>query len=141
MCRETSTHGSLRGLTCEGGPISSGVLYLIFALFSGLLGTGFSVLIRLELSGPGVQYMCGLLLVFPLNRTNPSVWLDSSANSESKATGRSSSKTFYTYPMRSFLHPKRCYGAPNRKFDALRIGIFTESLKRRNEEEMNQGPE
>jgi heme/copper-type cytochrome/quinol oxidase subunit 1 len=32
-------------------------LYLIFALFSGLIGTAFSVLIRLELSGPGVQYM------------------------------------------------------------------------------------
>ncbi len=34
-----------------------GSLYLIFALFSGLLGTAFSVLIRLELSGPGVQYI------------------------------------------------------------------------------------
>ena len=34
-----------------------GVLYLIFAVFSGLLGTAFSVLIRLELSGPGVQYI------------------------------------------------------------------------------------
>ena len=34
-----------------------GVLYLIFALFSGLVGTAFSVLIRLELSGPGVQYI------------------------------------------------------------------------------------
>ena len=34
-----------------------GILYLIFALFSGLLGTGFSVLIRMELSGPGVQYI------------------------------------------------------------------------------------
>jgi cytochrome c oxidase subunit 1 len=34
-----------------------GTLYLIFALFSGLLGTGFSVLIRMELSGPGVQYI------------------------------------------------------------------------------------
>jgi heme/copper-type cytochrome/quinol oxidase subunit 1 len=32
-------------------------LYLIFALFSGLVGTAFSVLIRLELSGPGVQYI------------------------------------------------------------------------------------
>jgi hypothetical protein len=32
-------------------------LYLIFALFSGLIGTAFSVLIRLELSGPGVQYI------------------------------------------------------------------------------------
>ena len=29
----------------------------MFALFSGLLGTAFSVLIRLELSGPGVQYI------------------------------------------------------------------------------------
>ena len=34
-----------------------GTLYLIFALFSGLLGTAFSILIRLELSGPGVQYI------------------------------------------------------------------------------------
>ena len=28
-----------------------GTLYLIFAIFSGLLGTAFSVLIRMELSG------------------------------------------------------------------------------------------
>jgi len=34
-----------------------GTLYLIFALFSGLLGTAFSVLIRMELSGPGVQFI------------------------------------------------------------------------------------
>ena len=34
-----------------------GTLYLIFALFSGLLGSAFSVLIRLELSGPGVQFI------------------------------------------------------------------------------------
>jgi cytochrome c oxidase subunit 1 len=34
-----------------------GILYLIFALFSGMIGTAFSVLIRLELSGPGVQYI------------------------------------------------------------------------------------
>jgi cytochrome c oxidase subunit 1 len=34
-----------------------GTLYLIFALFSGLIGTAFSVLIRLELSGPGVHYI------------------------------------------------------------------------------------
>ena len=29
----------------------------MFALFSGLIGTAFSVLIRLELSGPGVQFI------------------------------------------------------------------------------------
>ena len=34
-------------------------MYLIFALFSGLIGTAFSVLIRLELSAPGVQVLQG----------------------------------------------------------------------------------
>nr|WBP62892.1 cytochrome c oxidase subunit I [Cladonia rangiferina]WBP63035.1 cytochrome c oxidase subunit I [Cladonia stygia]WBP62910.1 cytochrome c oxidase subunit I [Cladonia rangiferina]WBP62928.1 cytochrome c oxidase subunit I [Cladonia rangiferina]WBP62963.1 cytochrome c oxidase subunit I [Cladonia rangiferina] len=34
-----------------------GTLYLIFALLSGLIGTAFSVLIRLELSAPGVQFI------------------------------------------------------------------------------------
>ena len=34
-----------------------GTLYLIFALFSGLIGTAYSVLIRIELLGPGVQYI------------------------------------------------------------------------------------
>jgi LAGLIDADG endonuclease/Cytochrome C and Quinol oxidase polypeptide I len=34
-----------------------GTLYLMFALFSGLIGTAFSVIIRLELSAPGVQYI------------------------------------------------------------------------------------
>jgi len=34
-----------------------GVCYLIFSLFGGLLGTAFSILIRIELSGPGVQYI------------------------------------------------------------------------------------
>lgn len=29
----------------------------MFALFSGLLGTAFSVLVRMELSGPGIQYL------------------------------------------------------------------------------------
>lgn len=36
-----------------------GTLYLIFALFSGMLGTAFSVLIRIELSSPGVQFLQG----------------------------------------------------------------------------------
>jgi len=34
-----------------------GVLYLIFALFSGLLGTAYSFIIRMELSSPGVQFI------------------------------------------------------------------------------------
>lgn len=36
-----------------------GVLYLMFALFSGMLGTAYSVLIRMELASPGVQYLQG----------------------------------------------------------------------------------
>ena len=34
-------------------------MYLIFAVFSGLIGTAFSVLIRMELAAPGVQYLHG----------------------------------------------------------------------------------
>ena len=36
-----------------------GVLYLMFGLFSGMIGTAFSVLIRLELASPGAQYLQG----------------------------------------------------------------------------------
>lgn len=34
-----------------------GTLYLIFAVFTGLLGTAFSVLIRMELAAPGGQFL------------------------------------------------------------------------------------
>jgi heme/copper-type cytochrome/quinol oxidase subunit 1 len=36
-----------------------GTEYLIFSIFSGLIGTAFSILIRLELSAPGVQFLQG----------------------------------------------------------------------------------
>ena len=42
-------------LSCNAKDI--GILYLMFALFSGLLGTAYSVLIRLELSSSGVQFI------------------------------------------------------------------------------------
>ena len=36
-----------------------GTLYIIFSIFAGMIGTAFSVLIRLELAGPGIQYLQG----------------------------------------------------------------------------------
>ena len=36
-----------------------GTLYLIFGVFSAIIGTAFSVLIRIELASPGVQYLNG----------------------------------------------------------------------------------
>nr|YP_010240522.1 cytochrome c oxidase subunit 1 [Phellinotus piptadeniae]QTF87863.1 cytochrome c oxidase subunit 1 [Phellinotus piptadeniae] len=36
-----------------------GTLYLVFGLFAGLIATAFSVIIRLELAAPGVQFLQG----------------------------------------------------------------------------------
>lgn len=36
-----------------------GTLYLIFAVFSGMIGTALSVIIRIELAAPGVQVLQG----------------------------------------------------------------------------------
>lgn len=42
---------------CSTNAKDIGILYLIFAFISALIGTSFSMLIRLELASPGVQYI------------------------------------------------------------------------------------
>lgn len=48
---------SLLRWLCSTNAKDIGILYLIFAFISALIGTSFSMLIRLELASPGVQYI------------------------------------------------------------------------------------
>ena len=43
--------------TCSTNAKDIGMLYIVFGLFSALVGTSLSLLIRLELSGPGSQFI------------------------------------------------------------------------------------
>lgn len=52
-----------------------GTLYLMFAVFTGLLGTAFSVLIRLELSAPGSQYLNGDHQLYNVIRTTHGIMM------------------------------------------------------------------
>lgn len=47
---------SLRWL-CSTNAKDIGILYLIIGFFSALIGTSLSMIIRLELAAPGVQYI------------------------------------------------------------------------------------
>lgn len=59
MKKSEYTMSSLRQWLYSTNAKEIGTLYLIFSVFAGMIGTAFSVLIRLELSSPGVQFLQG----------------------------------------------------------------------------------
>ena len=52
-----------------------GTLYLVYAIFTGLVGTALSVLIRLELSAPGSQYLNGDHQLYNVIRTTHGIMM------------------------------------------------------------------
>ncbi len=62
MNSRTFEYESNKGMSIERWLGSSnakdiGILYLMFAIFSGIIGTSLSVLMRIELSAPGIQFI------------------------------------------------------------------------------------
>lgn len=89
-----------------------GTLYLIFAVFSAMIGTAFSMLIRMELTAPGVQYLNGdhqlynviitahafIMIFFMVNALFDIKMIDQSCLKWSKANMSSTANTKLSVP-------------------------------------------
>lgn len=94
-----------------------GTLYLIFAVFSGMIGTAFSMLIRMELTSPGVQYLNGdhqlynviitahalIMIFFMVNFTSSS----KSMSHSSFSTQPHNNKDYTTYFITNPFHNRK----------------------------------
>lgn len=92
---------------CSSNAKDIGTLYFIFALLAGLVGTAFSVLIRLELSGPGVQFIAdnqlynsiitahAIVMIFFMVKLNANMFKEKETNINDIIIGNDNSdKTF-----------------------------------------------